>query len=164
MTYVNQCTFAGNLGADPEKRYTNDGRPVVNFRFAVGNRTRDRDTQEWRDDPMWIRVTGFGPMAERVCDQLQRGSRVLVVGRLDTPTTFTRQDNTVSVSVQMVANQIIALDPPARSQLSDDADDEPRRDRPAAQQSRQPAPQRQPVAARPAPRQADAEDLEDLPF
>ena len=65
MPVVNSCSFIGHLGSDPEKRYDAKGRPIVNFRMAVSNRSKDRETNEWVDDSMWMRVTVFGQAGER---------------------------------------------------------------------------------------------------
>ncbi|MFZ3069856.1 MAG: single-stranded DNA-binding protein [Anaerolineaceae bacterium] len=66
----------GNLGRDPEMRYTPDGKPVTSFSVATSRKFRDKD------ETAWFRVTVWGPQAESCNQYLHKGSRVLVEGRL----------------------------------------------------------------------------------
>jgi single-strand DNA-binding protein len=73
-------TLTGNLGADPETRYTQTGLPILQFRCAVNSRRRQGE--EWTDRTDWFRVQLPSP-SEWLSGQLKKGSRVLVVGRLE---------------------------------------------------------------------------------
>ncbi len=76
-------TLVGNLTDDPELRFTPSGAPVANFRVASTPRTFDRQSGEWRDgDPLFMSCTVWRQMAENVAESLQRGTRVIVTGRL----------------------------------------------------------------------------------
>ncbi len=73
-------TIIGNLGADPEMRYTQSGTAFTNFRVAVNDYRRGRDGQE-EENTDWFRVTCWGRLADIANNYLQRGSQVFVQGR-----------------------------------------------------------------------------------
>jgi single-strand DNA-binding protein len=74
-------TITGNLTADPELRFTNNGAAVANFRIAVTTRVRDGNT--WRDgDTSYFRVNAWRQLARHVTDSLAKGDRAVVIGRL----------------------------------------------------------------------------------
>jgi single-strand DNA-binding protein len=76
-------TVVGNLVADPELRFTASGQPVASFRIASTPRFMDKDTKEWKDgDSLFLTVNVWRQQAENVAESLQRGMRVMVVGRL----------------------------------------------------------------------------------
>lgn len=75
---LNQCSFIGRLGADPETRYVPSGEAVCNFRIAVGWKSKDKEGAEW------VPCSSFGKLAE-ICGQyLTKGSQVFVQGRFRT--------------------------------------------------------------------------------
>ena len=78
---LNKMMIIGNLGADPELRYTPSGKPVTNLRVAVNDRSRGPDG-EWVEDTMWIRVEVWDQAAERLAEQLRKGNRVFAEGQL----------------------------------------------------------------------------------
>ena len=76
-------TVVGNLTADPELRYTNNGLAVANFTIASTPRVFDRQNSEWRDgEPLFLRASVWREFAEHVASSLQKGSRVIAQGRL----------------------------------------------------------------------------------
>ncbi|NEC29564.1 single-stranded DNA-binding protein [Streptomyces sp. SID8111] len=76
-------TMIGNVVNEPEMRFTPSGVPVANFRIASTPRTFDRQTNEWKDgDPLFLGVAVWRQQAEHVAESIQRGMRVIVVGRL----------------------------------------------------------------------------------
>ncbi|WP_038035665.1 single-stranded DNA-binding protein [Thermopetrobacter sp. TC1] len=82
---VNKVILIGNLGADPEVRHTQDGRPVVNLRIATTESWRDRTTGEKRERTEWHRVVIFNEGLARVAEQyLRKGSKVYIEGQLQT--------------------------------------------------------------------------------
>ena len=82
---VNKVILIGNLGADPEVRHTQDGRPVVNLRVATTESWRDRATGEKRERTEWHRVVIFNEGLARVAEQyLRKGSKVYLEGQLQT--------------------------------------------------------------------------------
>lgn len=81
MTDLNQCTFTGRLGADPELRRTQDGRPIANLRLAVSETWRDRTSGERKEKTEWISVVVFNEGLCKVIEQyLKKGSKILVQG------------------------------------------------------------------------------------
>jgi single-strand DNA-binding protein len=78
-----QITIAGNLVDDPELRYTQTGQAVAKFRVASTPRFRDNATGEWKDgDSLFLSCSVWRQAAENAAESLQRGMRVIVLGRL----------------------------------------------------------------------------------
>ncbi|QNF94238.1 single-stranded DNA-binding protein [Janibacter sp. YB324] len=76
-------TVIGNLTADPELRFTPSGAAVANFTVASTPRTFDRQTNEWKDaETLFMRCSVWREAAENVAESLNRGTRVVVTGRL----------------------------------------------------------------------------------
>ncbi len=76
-------TLVGNLTADPELRFTPSGAAVAGFTVASTPRMFDRQANEWKDgEPLFMRCSVWREPAENVAESLQRGMRVMVVGRL----------------------------------------------------------------------------------
>ncbi|MBN9224920.1 single-stranded DNA-binding protein [Microbacterium sp.] len=76
-------TVVGNLTADPELRYTQNGLPVANFTIASTPRTFDRQANEWKDgEALFLRASVWRDFAEHVAGSLTKGSRVIATGRL----------------------------------------------------------------------------------
>ncbi len=83
MSGVNKAILVGNLGADPETRYTQGGQPITNFRLATGEKFTGRDGQ-LQDRTEWHRIVAFGKLAEQCRDYLAKGRQVYVEGRIQT--------------------------------------------------------------------------------
>jgi len=76
-------TVVGNLTADPELRYTQNGLPVANFTIASTPRNFDRQTNEWKDgEALFLRASVWREFAEHVAGSLTKGMRVIATGRL----------------------------------------------------------------------------------
>ena len=87
-----QITVVGNLVSDPELRYTPTGVAVANFRVASTPRTFDRQANEWKDgDSLFLTCNVWRQAAENVAESLQRGMRVVVMGRLHQRSYETRE-------------------------------------------------------------------------
>jgi len=103
--------IVGNLGGDPEMRYTPGGQAVTNFSVASNRKYTSSDGQRV-DETTWFRVSVWGRQAETSNQFLRRGSKVLVEGRLKpdpatgNPRTYTRQDGTVGASFEITANWV----------------------------------------------------------
>ena len=99
----------GNLGRDPEMRYTPNGRPVTQFSVAVSNSKPDGQGG-WVDEGTdWFRVSVFGDRAERAAEQLRKGNRVFVEGRFKTRE-FEGNDGQKRTSLDVTADNVISLD------------------------------------------------------
>jgi len=82
---VNKVILVGNLGADPEVRRTQDGRPIVNLRIATSETWRDKGTGERKEKTEWHRVVIFNEGLCRVAEQyLKKGAKVYIEGQLQT--------------------------------------------------------------------------------
>ena len=82
---VNKVILVGNLGADPEVRRMQDGRPVVNLRVATSESWRDKATGERKEKTEWHRVVIFNEGLAKVAEQyLKKGSKVYLEGQLQT--------------------------------------------------------------------------------
>lgn len=82
---VNKVILVGNLGADPEIRRTQDGRPIANLRVATSEVWRDKNTGERREKTEWHRVVIFSEGLAKVAEQyLRKGSQVYLEGQLQT--------------------------------------------------------------------------------
>jgi single-strand DNA-binding protein len=110
MTYQS-ITIVGNLGRDPEMRYTPSGQPVTNFNVATNRQYKAKDGTDVKETT-WFRVTTWARTAE-VCNQyLKQGSQVLVEGRLTPdPTTggpkvYGRGDGTMGASFELNASNV----------------------------------------------------------
>jgi single-strand DNA-binding protein len=83
MAGVNKAILIGNLGKDPEIRYTQSGMAIANFTLATTDRFKNRDG-EWEDRTEWHRVVFFGRTAEVCGEYLHKGKQVYVEGRIQT--------------------------------------------------------------------------------
>src|SRR3972149_6986211 len=82
---INKVILIGNLGAAPEVRHTQDGRPIVNLRVATSDSWRDKATGERREKTEWHRVVIFNEGLARIAEQyLRKGSKVYLEGALQT--------------------------------------------------------------------------------
>ncbi len=105
---VNKATLIGNLGADPEIRYTNSGSAVANVRLATAESWRDKDSGEQQERTEWHRVVFFGRLAEIVEQYLRKGSQVYVEGRIQTRKWQDRDGND-RYTTEIVANEMQML-------------------------------------------------------
>src|SRR4030088_1950287 len=84
MASVNKVIIVGNLGADPETRYTPGGDAVTNIRVATTDKWTDKASGEMREQTEWPRVSFWGRLAEVAGEYLKKGSQVYVEGSLRT--------------------------------------------------------------------------------
>jgi single-strand DNA-binding protein len=109
MTY-HTVILIGNLGRDPEMRYTPSGQPVTSFSVA-SNRSYTSPSGEKVDETIWFRVTAWGKQAEICSQYLHKGSKVLVEGRLTPdknggPRVWQKQDGTSAASFEVTASTV----------------------------------------------------------
>ena len=103
---VNQVTIIGNLGRDPEVRYTQSGSAICNLSVAVGE--RKKNGEEWVDHTEWVRVVCFGRTAENAGQYLAKGRQVYVSGRMQT-TKYKDRDGIEKYSTEVVAREVLFL-------------------------------------------------------
>ena len=105
---LNKVMIIGNLGQDPEMRYTPSGKPLTKFRVAT-NRSWTSADGEKQTDTEWFNVVAWGKLAE-ICNQyLTKGQRVYVEGRLHTRH-WTDEEGNYRSATEVVANEMIMLD------------------------------------------------------
>jgi single-strand DNA-binding protein len=154
MASVNKVILIGNLGRDPETRYTADGAAITNITIATSDRWKDKATGEMKEATEWHRVAFFGRLAEIAGEYLKKGRPVYVEGRLRTRK-WQDKDGQDRYTTEIVADAMQMLGSREGMGAGDaDAGDEPRQGaRPAA---------RAPAAGKPAANIADMDD--DIPF
>ncbi|MEJ2706075.1 MAG: single-stranded DNA-binding protein [Anaerolineales bacterium] len=103
--------LVGNLGRDPEMRYTPSGQAVTNFSVAVDD-SYTNNSGERVDRTIWFRVSTWGKLAEVCNNYLKKGRKVLVEGRMvidpatGGPRTFTRNDGSAGANLEVNANTV----------------------------------------------------------
>ncbi|OZB85400.1 single-stranded DNA-binding protein [Microbacterium sp. 13-71-7] len=99
-------TVVGNLTADPELRFTQNGLPVANFTIASTPRTFDRQANEWKDgDALFVRASVWREFAEHVAGSLTKGMRVIAKGRL-VQRSYQDRDGNNRISVELEVDEI----------------------------------------------------------
>ena len=105
---LNKAMIIGNLGRDPEMRYTPGGQAVTQFTVAVNRNFRGADG-EWQEETEWFRVVAWGQTGERAAENLRKGGKVYVEGRIQT-----RQweDNTGAkrYTTELIADRVTNLE------------------------------------------------------
>lgn len=102
--HVNKVILIGNLGADPEIRRTQDGRPIANLRVATSESWRDKATGERKEKTEWHRVVIFNEGLCKVAEQyLRKGAKVYIEGQLQTRK-WTDQSGAEKYSTEVVLN------------------------------------------------------------
>jgi single-strand DNA-binding protein len=105
MANGNTVTLVGNCTRDPELRFTPSGQAVATFGLAVNRRWQNRQTQEWEEAVSFFDVTSWQQLAENVAESVQKGTRVVVTGRLD-QRSWETQDGEKRSKVEVVADDI----------------------------------------------------------
>lgn len=103
--------IVGNLGGDPEMRYTGDGKAVTNFSVAVNNKWSGKDGQ-LHEETVWYRVAAWGKTAEACNQYLQKGRQVFVEGRLRAdpetggPRVYQKNDGSSGAAFEVTAQTV----------------------------------------------------------
>ena len=105
---VNKVILIGNLGNDPDTRYTAGGAAVANVSLATTDSWRDKETGEQQDRTEWHRVVFFGRLAEIVSEYLHKGSQIYIEGRLQTRKWQDKEGND-RYTTEIVANEMQML-------------------------------------------------------
>ena len=108
MASLNKVMLIGNVGTEPEMRFTPNGNPVTSFRIAV-NRVFTTSDGDRREETEWFTVVTWNKLAETCNQFLAKGRRVYVEGRLRTRA-WEGQDGQRRSRVEVVASQVIFLD------------------------------------------------------
>ena len=111
---LNKAMIIGNLGRDPEMRYTPNGQAVTQFTVAVNRNYKDQ-SGEWKEETEWFRVVAWAQLAERTAEYLRKGRKVYVEGRLQTRS-WEGQDGQKRYTTELIANTVTPLDPRPREE------------------------------------------------
>src|SRR6056297_1513262 len=106
---INKVILIGNLGADPEVRYTPANTAVCNISVATTDQLRDKQTGEQQEKTEWHRVVMFNRLGEIAGEYLKKGSKVYIEGRLQTRK-WQGQDGQDRYTTEIVANEMQMLD------------------------------------------------------
>ena len=145
---LNKILIIGNLGKDPEMRYTSSGTAVTKFSVATNRNTKD-DAGEWKKETEWFNVVLFREQAERAAEWLRKGTKVFVEGRIQTHQY--EKDGQTRYMTELIAERFSNLDP---RQRDEEGGDDLRAARPTAAAA--------PSSAAPAPAGDDFDDP--IPF
>jgi len=114
MSGVNKAILVGNLGRDPEMRYTQDGNPVCSFSIATSETWKDRNTGEKREKTEWHRIVVFRGLAEVCARYLKKGSKIYVEGKIQTRSY--EKNGATHYITEIVANDLTMLDSASRNE------------------------------------------------
>ena len=136
-TYV-----VGNLGNQPEARFTQSGNATLTFSVGCTPRRKDKDSGQWDDDgaPLWITITLWGEEAERWAEVLNKGDRISVNGTLKRRT-YERRDSGHGEALELVGARDLAIIPKAdkaRTSAGSDWASQPQRTPPGRAQQADP--------------------------
>jgi single-strand DNA-binding protein len=153
---LNQCTFIGRLGRDPEARTFPSGDMVCNFSIGVGEQWKDKNTGEKKESTEWVNIVAGGKLAEICSQYLQKGAQVMITGKMKTRKWEKDGVTRYQTEIRADSMQMLGGKPSGNDGYSDNQ----------GQPARQPAPQRQ----APAPKRASSgfDDMDDpdskIPF
>ena len=108
MASVNKVILVGNLGRDPEVRYTAEGSAITSISVATTSTWKDRNSGERREETEWHRVTFFGRLAEIAGEYLKKGRSVYIEGRLKTRK-YTDANGVEKYATDIIAEQMQML-------------------------------------------------------
>jgi len=149
---VNKAILIGNLGNDPDMRYTASGAAVANISIATAESWRDKESGEQQERTEWHRVVAFGRLAEIMGEYLRKGSQVYIEGRIQTRK-WQDKEGQDKYTTEIVANELQMLGGKSGGSANYES-------APQSQQNKAPEPQAAPSAAK-----APADDFDDdIPF
>jgi single-strand DNA-binding protein len=108
MKSVNKVILIGNLGKDPEVKYTPGGLPVAKIAVATNERFKDKDGQ-WQDRTEWHNVVLWQRLAEIAGEYLKKGSKLYIEGRLQTRSWEDKQSGQKKYMTEIVAQDLVLL-------------------------------------------------------
>lgn len=162
MASVNKVILVGNLGRDPEVRYSPEGAAICNVSLATTSQWKDRNTGERREETEWHRVVFYNRLAEIAGEYLRKGRSIYVEGRIKTRKWQDKESGQDRYSTEIVAEQMQMLggrEGDMGGGGGGDFSQSPAPSRPAQQRS---APAQQRPAAQEPTNLADMDD--DIPF
>lgn len=108
MASVNKVIALGNLGADPEVKFTPGGQAICNFRMACTDTWNDKESGQKQERTEWVRVVVFGKLAELCGEYLKKGRQTYVEGRMQTRE-WQDKEGQKRWTTEVVASQVVFL-------------------------------------------------------
>lgn len=105
---INKVILLGNLGKDPEVKYTPSGTPVARFTLATNERFKDK-AGEWQERTEWHTIVAWQRLAEIVGEYLKKGSKVYIEGRLQTSSWEDKQSGEKKYRTEIIVNDLVLL-------------------------------------------------------
>jgi single-strand DNA-binding protein len=105
---VNKVILVGNLGKDPEVKYTPSGMAVANFSIATNENFKDKSGQ-WQERTEWHNVVAFQKLAEIVGEYVKKGTKIYIEGRLQTRSWDDKESGQKRYKTEILANELVLL-------------------------------------------------------
>ena len=105
---VNKVILVGNLGKDPEVKYTPSGVPVAKFSLATNERYKDKGG-EWQERTEWHNIVAWQRLAEIVGEYVKKGSKIYIEGRLQTSSWEDKQSGEKKYKTEIIAQDLVLL-------------------------------------------------------
>src|SRR5438105_9731487 len=105
---VNKVILVGNLGKDPEIKYTQSGIPVAKFSLATNERFKDK-SGEWQDRTEWHNIVAWQRLAEIVGEYVKKGSKLYIEGKLRTSSWDDKESGQKRYKTEVIAEQLVLL-------------------------------------------------------
>jgi single-strand DNA-binding protein len=105
---VNKVILIGNLGKDPEVKYTAGGMPVAKFSLATNERFKDKEGN-WQDRTEWHNIVAFQRLAEIVGEYLKKGGKCFIEGSLRTSSWDDKETGQKKYKTEIIANDLVLL-------------------------------------------------------
>jgi len=118
---LNKMMIIGNLGADPELRYTPNGKAVTDLRVAVNDNRKGPDG-EWIEETLWFRVSVWEQQAERLAEQLRKGNKIYAEGQLRARE-YEARDGQKRTSLELAFARVVNLERRPRDEAGAPAED-----------------------------------------
>ena len=105
---INKVILIGNLGKDPEVKFTPNGVPVAKFSLATNERYKDK-AGEWQDRTEWRNIVAWQRLAEIVGEYVKKGNKIYIEGRLQTSSWEDKQSGEKKYRTEIIAQDLVLL-------------------------------------------------------
>ena len=106
---LNQCSFIGRLGKEPEIRFTPGGETIASFSLAVGSTWKDKNSGEKKESTEWVNVTAFGKLGQIIADYCKKGTQIWLQGRMKTDKYQDKETGADRYSTKIIADKMQLL-------------------------------------------------------
>lgn len=116
---VNKVILVGNVGKDPEVKYSPSGTPIAKFSLATNEKYKDR-SDEWQERTEWHNIVAWQRLAEIVGEYVKKGAKLYIEGKLQTSSWEDRESGTKKYRTEIVARDLVLLGSPENGSGSAD--------------------------------------------